>query len=253
MHYLPMPFKKEKLCEIKPSSITSLQFAMEARNDSVAERLPSDFVKENWVTSNQPKWHESCRSIYTMRKSCLSAEKKHLSDKDTPTEQGPRTSTSDILEKSLRSKTSRFDTKSTCIICNKIWKGGKQPTTKITNLHQSTLIDKAKHLDRQDTLLCLQGAGYDMVANGICYHVKCMNAFKATRSQPSSKTKESIHDLAFQELCSQIETPLLCKSQAFHIKELRDRYDSLLVDKGVQLTSNTKCSKIKKQNPIQIW
>ena len=62
-----------------------------------------------------------------------------------------------------------------------------------------------------------------MAANVICYRVKCMNAFKATRSQASSETKENTHELAFQEIGSQIETPLLYKSQAFYIKERRDR------------------------------
>ena len=140
-----------------------------------------------------------------MRKSCLLAEIKHLSDKCTPKEQGLSTSTSDILEKSLRSKTSRFDTKSTCIICNKIWKGGKQPTTKITNPHQSTLIDKAKQLDRQDILFRLQGAAYDKVAKGICYYVKCMNAFKATSLDLSLQvkpwTKVQSQNLSVLHLC----------------------------------------------------
>ena len=64
---------------------------------------------ENWVTSIQPKWHASCCGIYTMHKSYLLAEENRLSDKGTSTEQSTSSSTSDVLEKSLCSKTSRFD------------------------------------------------------------------------------------------------------------------------------------------------
>ena len=46
---------------------------------------------------------------------------------------------------------------------------------------QKLIMDKAQQINWQDILLRLNGPGHDMVANDICYHPPCMNAFRALR------------------------------------------------------------------------
>ena len=112
--------------------------------------------------------------------------------------------------------------------------------------YQTLLIEKAMELKRQDVILRLQGAGHDLVANDICYHKKCMNVFKATQPKTSKKGLSG-HDLAFLDLCNEIEDRLFQRSEGISLSSLRDHYTTLLGERGVKLESRVKCLALRKK------
>ena len=141
-------------------------------------------------------WHKKCRCDYTHKKPCHSVKKKRLLNANQTFSTAFRNSGPSAAQtaapsvanpKKMRFKTKKFEAKATYVICNKRWRDGKAPVSKITMPYQPLLIEKAMELKRQDVILRLQGAGHDLVANDICYHKKCMNAFKATRPKTSTK------------------------------------------------------------------
>ena len=67
-----------------------------------------------------------------------------------------------------------------------------------------------------------------------------MNVFQAARVLTSTVTKPNNYELAFEDLCNQIEIPLLSKSQGFLVKELRNKYEGFFRNRGENLTSRIK-------------
>lgn len=49
-------------------SCINLKTAMDRRKDDVAQRLLPDMADEQWLDTNHPKWHVSCRKSYTKQK-----------------------------------------------------------------------------------------------------------------------------------------------------------------------------------------
>ena len=83
------------------------------------------------------------------------------------------------VPQTTRSSTDTYQPKSNCIICNKRWSKGKEPSRKITTQNsQESVKDLANKTKRIDILLRIVGHGHDMVGNDACYNPSCINAFK---------------------------------------------------------------------------
>jgi len=186
-----------------------LVLAMKARQDETFERLKHDSATGTWLTDKIPKWHSKCRNWYTNEKSYKLAEKKNQGRSDAEDLNQPGCSTSSQHSRLTRTNTPTFDAKNACLICNKRWMRGKEPTCRVsTENSQQNIIDKAKQLKREDILFRLVGKGHDMVANDISYHKPCMAAFKAHRVPTGKSTKQNLYDVAFEGLLEQLVIPL---------------------------------------------
>ena len=161
-----------------------LVLAMDARQDETFKRLKHDSSTCTWLTDKKPKWHSKCRNWYTNEKSYKLAEKKRPLSSDAEDLNQSGCSNSSQTSRISRTATT-FDAKNACVICNKRWMRGKQPTCRVsTKNSQQKIIYKAKQLNREDILLRLIGKGHDMVANDISYHKPCMDAFLQSTSCP---------------------------------------------------------------------
>jgi len=125
-------------------------------------------------------------------KSYKLAEKKRLVSSDAEDLNQPGCSTSSQTSRLSRTATPTFDAKNACLICNKRWMRGKEPTCRVsTENSQQNIIYKAKQLNREDILLRLIGKGHDMVANDISYHKPSTDAFQAHRVPSGKSTKQT--------------------------------------------------------------
>ena len=201
------------LYRVQSDTQKKLLLAMDARFDHVAVRLEHDVKCDVWLT-NEPKWHDKCRNVINEKSYMLAKRKRANTSIDA-------SSSADIPSCSskparTRSQIETFDAKSACVICNRHWHKGKEPTSKVsTKQAQKTIHDRAERLDRQDILHRLVGQGCDMVANDICYHTPCMNKFKATRVTSGKSREQQLYDTAFSDLVDELETPLFEESQGF--------------------------------------
>ena len=209
---------------------------MTARQDDTFRRLRNDSAVETWVENKSPKWHAKCRNIYLNEKSYKLAEKKHPQSSSSPLA-GQKCSTPPSTSPpiSTRNRTQTFDANA-CVICNKRWMKGKEPTCKVaTDSSQQAIVAMANKLKREDILLRLIGQGHDMVANGICYHAPCMNAFKATRIPTGKSVQQNMYDIAFNRLVMQLEVPLFEEKRGVLVKSVRDQYRAIFLELGVKL------------------
>ena len=132
-------------------------------------------------------------------KSYKLAEKKHLQSSSAALA-GQKCSTlpSTSPRISTKNHTQQFDANCACIVCNKRWMKGKEPTCKSsTESSQQAIIVIANTLNREDILLRLIGQGHDMVANGISYPAPYMNA---TPIPISRYGQQNMYDIAFGHL-----------------------------------------------------
>ena len=146
---------------------------------------------------------------------------------------------------STRNRTQTFDANA-CVICNKRWMKGKEPTCKVaTDSSQQAIIAMANKLNRDDILLRLIGQEHDMVANGISYHAPCMNAFKATRIPTDKSVQQNMYDIAFNRLVLQLEVPLFEEKRGVLVKSVRDQYRAILLELGVKTADTYQSVKLK--------
>ena len=236
------------LHRLQESSREKLVLAMTARLDDVAFRLGDDVKCNEWLTK-EPKWHPKCRNLYVNEKNYKQAERKRLdvgtgrpSSPDTPCTSGSATN----IAAATRSKVPTFDPKTKCVICGNHWHKSKRPSSKVTTQNaQKSIYEQAEKLNRQDVLHRLVGDGCDMVANDICYHVTCMNKFRATRVPTGKFHEHQPYDLAFSQLVADIDDPLFRQSKGFLIKKLRDKYRDNLKALGVENAENYRSSILK--------
>ena len=232
-----------KLNNIQKESWEKLKVASEARQDKAGLLLQEDIHNDFWLEERKPLWHAQCRNWYILQKSYTLAKKKRLgsvSDNAQMAEPGPSVS------RTTRSSTDTYQPKSNCIICNKRWQKGKEPSRKITTKNsQETIKDFAKKLNRRDILLRIIGHGHDMVANDACYHAPCMNAFKATRI-PTQVSKGKKHfEEGFHQLTEELEISLFKEMNCYMITTLRNKYRNILCDLGVTSPDSYKSFKLK--------
>ena len=178
--------------------------------------------------------------------SCVQRKQAGFSSKSRP----PTPSVPDDSTPShaTRSATEPYHAKECCVICAKKWFRGKRPDCKVTTHNsQEAVITHARQLKRNDILQRLVGAGHDMVANDICYHAPCMNAFKATRVPVSKTERPNLHDSGFELLIQELETNLFVEKQAFLIQSLRDRYRVILASLGVQNSEKYRSITLKQR------
>ncbi|KAK1874953.1 Phosphate-binding protein PstS 3 [Dissostichus eleginoides] len=209
---------------------------MNARQDEVFHRLHHASAEEKWFEDRTPKWHRKCRNWYLNKKSYQYVEKKRLADVSARAEDlaGPGCSSSQHTVRFTRRNTKTFEAKKRCVICNKQWLRGKEPTSKVsTKNSQKTIELKANKLGRDDILLRLIGQGHDMVANDIAYHKPCMNNFKAQRVH-SGKPRLNLYAVAFSRLVEELEAPLFHDLSGFLVKSLRDQYREILRELGIK-------------------
>ena len=207
--------RDQPLYSIQSATQSKFTQAMQVRQDTVFQRLQTEIEEETWREVNKPKWHSKCRNWYLNEKSCqLVAKKRH---NETNVSEAASTSQSEDTAKSTRKSTGIFQAKELCVICNKRWQKGKEPTTKVsTKGTEQAIIEKAQKLGRDDILKRIVGAGHDMVANDIQYHKLCMDRFRNERI-PSSKTNENKYDIAFNRLVDELEPSLFKDFSAFLI------------------------------------
>ena len=105
---------------------------MNARQDKVFHRLHHASAEETWFEDRTPKWHRKCRNWYLNKKSYQYVEKKRLADVSARAEHlaGPGCSSSQHTVRFTRRNTKTFEAKKRCVICNKQWLRGKEPTSK---------------------------------------------------------------------------------------------------------------------------
>ena len=227
---------KQKLFNITDISKEKLVIALECRQDLVYDRIYGDICSNDssdWLSEKSPKWHSKCRNYYINEKGYTLAKKKRLGT-DENVSASIRKSEQTFSRASTRSDILAFDAKSTCVICSEKWKRSHLPDCNVSTVRrQQSIIKKAKALGRDDILTRIVGAGHDMVANDICYHIECMNLFMATRVR-TDRISETVYDVAFTDLVSDIHDPLLKESQAFSIKALTCLYRQKLSQLGVK-------------------
>jgi hypothetical protein len=226
-----------------------LKLAVQARLDKIAVRLQPDIENETWLDTEKPKWHGKCRNWYINEKSYKLAEKKRQGSgmlAEGTEKSGPEEPSAGPSLQSTRSHTAPYDAKVCCVICNCQWFRGKEPQCKVsTQNSQRFIIDKANKLNREDILQRVIGAGHDMVANDICYHMPCMNAFKARRIPTVETTGRKPYDVAFTILVERLEVSLFHDQQAFLVKSLRDQYRQILGELGVKTAHNYRSITLK--------
>lgn len=123
---------------------------------------------------------------------------------------------------------------------------GKRPYCKVTTDNiQEAIINHARQLKRDDILHRLVGAGHDLIANDICYHAQCMNAFKATRVPASKTERPNLYDSAFELLFQGTETKLFVEKRPFLIQSLRDRCRVILASLGVRNSEKYRSNTFK--------
>ena len=110
-----------------------LVLAMKARQDETFERLKHDLATGTWLTDKIPKWHSKCRNWYTNEKSYKLTEKKNQGRSDAEDLNQPGCSTSSQHSRLTRTNTPTFDAKNACLICNKRWMRGKEPTCRVSS------------------------------------------------------------------------------------------------------------------------
>ena len=235
--------RDQPLYSIQSATQSKFTQAMQVRQDTVFQRLQTEIEEETWREVNKPKWHSKCRNWYLNEKSCqLVAKKRH---NETNVSEAASTSQSEDTAKSTRKSTGIFQAKELCVICNKRWQKGKEPTTKVsTKGTEQAIIEKAQKLGRDDILKRIVGAGHDMVANDIQYHKLCMDRFRNERI-PSSKTNENKYDIAFNRLVDELEPSLFKDFSAFLISSLRDKYRDILVELGIETATRYSLGKMK--------
>ena len=247
--------KRDRISTVIESSVKTLREATEARQDDTALRLKSDLSSATFILDRHPQWHQSCRNLYCLKKSYELAEKKRI---NRPEPEG-RSEAENALGVVRRSSIVPFDAKTMCVICSKIFdKDGRKPTSLVeTGTRQKSLMDKASQL--QDNHLLARIRRYDkkpidMVANDVCYHMKCMNRYLTQRAPSSSRTNvgesDAIpdpYDEAFLTLVSQIDNALFSEMSGYLLSSLRDKYRHLLLENGVESPDSYPSRYLKKQ------
>lgn len=230
------------LLNIQKGTVAKLKLALDARQDSVADRLREDINDESWLTK-APKWHATCRNWYTLRKSYELAKSRRLQDRST---EEPQAGTSSAVY-TTRSVVPSFKPKQMCLVCGKEYYRSKKPTLKVaTKNREDSIRTKAKLLGREDILLRLEGHGHDMVANDICYHRECMAKFINEKVSKSGKSnQQALYDKAFDKLIDELEKPLLTESKGYMVRSLRDRFRSILKEDGVANPETFRSSQLK--------
>ena len=112
------------------------------------------------------------------------------------------------------------------MICNKEYFRGKKAEAKVSTLGKDSLEERTGKLKRYDIQSRLVGQDHDLVANDICYHVPCMNLFKATKiPKPSRATKwVTVYDHAFAILVKELDRSLFMEKRGYLLKTLKFRY-----------------------------
>lgn len=236
------------LRNVQPLTKEKLILAMIARQDDVSRRLQHDSITDMWLADKVPKWHDRCRNWYINEKSYKLAEKALLGDTAEEADSAqPECSTSSQQSKVFtRTNTPTFNVKKTCVICNKQWLRGKEPTCKVsTKSSQQAIIEKAKTVNREDILLRLIDQGHDMVPNDISYHKPCMNIFKAQRVPTERSSQENVYNVAFAHLVEQLEVSLFHDMRGFLMKNLRDQYREILRELGVKTADSYRSINLK--------
>ena len=123
------------LHRVQTSTQEKLLVAMEARLDTVAERLVDDVKGDNWLT-NEPKWHPKCRNLYINEKSYKLVERtRSQANTGTVSSAESASCSSEVgtrISVTTRSRVQTFEAKTTCVICGNQWHKHRRPTSKVT-------------------------------------------------------------------------------------------------------------------------
>ena len=111
------------------------------------------------------------------------AKPKYHAGEESSFSKEPECTVASALARSIHSASSKFETKSQCVICNKTYdREEKLPKSKVATENCQSLLTKAYSL--QDYVMLQRIQDYsnetiDMVASDICYHMLCMNKYMA--------------------------------------------------------------------------
>lgn len=133
--------------------------------------------------------------------------------------------------------------------CGKEYYISKQPTLKIaTKTREKTIIEKANELKEQEdcVLYRITQAGYDMVANDICYHKECMDKFMNITPKKGRSVEQIVYEKTFK-LLTELEEPLFKKHTGFLVRSIRDRFRTMLEATGVKYGNCVRSFQLKEK------
>lgn len=151
--------------------------------------------------------------------------------------------TPEDYNKSLRSKSSPFDS-SKCLICgNKSYKKCKEMNNASSFEARDAIKKAAEAKDDQRILHILRGVNEDLVAAEAKYHKSCFGSYTSKSNIKHRAFKEvkdeSLFSITFNEMASTIQSSL-DDGRAFDMAWLLAMYQNMLKSKGVNADGYTK-------------
>ena len=212
------------------TSLDTLKFAIEKRQDDIGKRLQS-FVVAETVSHQQMKWHGECRRWYTLKKSCDLAEKRRMPGSSVQIRNDVN---SNIQQKGVeymtRSRVGSFDYVTQCIVCEKPFTKRNKASIAMSVGRGQSLKKKVELIDRHvlDKIQAYHGEFVDLVALDVRYHMKCINAYMNKRPKSVSIDSDK-NDDAFLSLIIELKTQLIESRSVIHLSTIRDKYRALLL------------------------
>lgn len=236
--------RKDVIWNPKIAGLQTILSAAEKRKDQVYERIwPNRY--EILSGTKTVVFHKACRASYTST---------HNIDFVVKGEEPPPPVSPDEPPRLRRADTAKFKIGRDCFVCGKAYKRRAILTPISTGDGEKTrqrMLDASeKRNDREMHLRIL--AHTDFFAKDAKYHRTCYSEYISERNINAARRRNSTsltdHDIAFTELCKDIEDTVLSKkTTVVFLSDLFDKYVQLLKARGIDDTEAYRSWKLKER------
>lgn len=232
---------QESQRKASPAGITTFLSAAKQRSDEVYSRILPEIED---LSKREIVWHTSCYKSYTSKRN-LSFVKQETSTRDV---ESSTAAVSDVESRSSRSKVASLDW-SLCMFCQKTKHRGTKALINVSTFDAAKVIRSAAEARGDDTMI-LNIRDVDLIAVEAKYHSICRASYVSKSNLKHFKEEdveeECMYALAFECLLEEIN-PGITSGKAYDMAFLLDRYQSILLGKGISSYNSYRSEKLKRR------